>query len=112
LGNNCYFAEGTLDGRWYGYIAPRALPQPGHCELYFILVTHKGAGGPEGEADAREFAKNVLATEMEVGAQDLPILQTLKFRPGYLMAADRQVAKFFDYLRRFPRAHPSGPFIR
>ena len=53
-----------------------------------------------GELDRlREFVERLLA-------EDAPVLDTIRFRPGVLVAADRHLARFFQYVRKFPRAAP------
>ena len=49
--------------------------------------------------------------ERTVG-EDIDILNTIKYRPGTLTAGDRTLGKYLQFLRRVPRAHPSGPFIK
>ena len=44
-------------------------------------------------------------------SEDIPILQTIRFQPGTLTQSDKALAKFFQYLRSYPRAHPSAEFI-
>jgi nitrite reductase/ring-hydroxylating ferredoxin subunit len=39
-------------------------------------------------------------------AEDAPVLDTIRFRPRVLVASDRHLARFFKYVREFPRAHP------
>ncbi|HYB43982.1 MAG TPA: Rieske 2Fe-2S domain-containing protein [Candidatus Methylomirabilis sp.] len=41
-------------------------------------------------------------------AEDAPVLDTIRFRPGVLVASDRHLARFFEYVREFPRAVPPG----
>ena len=41
-------------------------------------------------------------------AEDAPVLDTIRFRPGTLVASDRHLARFFKYVRDFPRAVPLG----
>jgi nitrite reductase/ring-hydroxylating ferredoxin subunit len=41
-------------------------------------------------------------------AEDAPVLDTIRFRPGVLVASDRHLARFFKYVREFPRAVPPG----
>ena len=38
-------------------------------------------------------------------------LPTMRFRPGTLTKSDRTLARYFQFLRGYPRAHPSRPFI-
>lgn len=39
-------------------------------------------------------------------AEDAPVLDTIRFRPGVLVASDRHLARFFKYVREFPRSAP------
>jgi nitrite reductase/ring-hydroxylating ferredoxin subunit len=39
-------------------------------------------------------------------AEDAPVLDTIRFRPRLLVASDRHLARFFKYVREFPRAVP------
>lgn len=49
--------------------------------------------------DLRGFVQRLLA-------EDAPVLDTIRFRPRVLVASDRHLARFFKYVREFPRAHP------
>ena len=35
-----------------------------------------------------------------------PVLDTIRFRPRVLVSSDRHLARFFKYVREFPRARP------
>ena len=41
-------------------------------------------------------------------AEDEPILNTMRFRQGVLVAADRHLSRYFKYVSEFPRAEPPG----
>jgi len=43
---------------------------------------------------------------------DMMNMQTIHFRPGTLTRSDLTLGRFFDYMRKFLRAHPSMEFIR
>ena len=49
--------------------------------------------------DLRGFVQRLLA-------EDAPVLDTIRFRPRVVVASDRHLARFFKYVREFPRAHP------
>ena len=49
--------------------------------------------------DLRGFVQRILA-------EDAPVLDTIRFRPRVLVASDRHLARFFKYVREFPRALP------
>jgi hypothetical protein len=54
----------------------------------------------------------MMELERRVVSEDVPVLNTIHFRPGALTASDRTLKRFLDYLVRYPRAHPSQDFIR
>ena len=72
--------------------------------FYAFGVRDTGAGRP-GLADRldtlRGFVQRLLA-------EDAPVLDTIRFRPHVLVASDRHLARFFKYVREFPRAVPPG----
>ena len=49
--------------------------------------------------DLRGFVQRLIG-------EDAPVLDTIRFRPRVLVASDRHLARFFKYVREFPRAHP------
>jgi len=66
--------------------------------VYGVLKSEPHA--TTGELDRlRGFVERLLA-------EDAPVLDTIRFRPGVLVAADRHLARFFQYVRKFPRAAP------
>ena len=44
-------------------------------------------------------------------AEDKPILDSIHHKVGYLTKDDASLAKYFNFLRKYPRAHPSRDFI-
>ncbi len=42
----------------------------------------------------------------KLNADDAPVLETIRFRRGVLVAADRHLARFLKYVDAFPRARP------
>jgi nitrite reductase/ring-hydroxylating ferredoxin subunit len=72
--------------------------------FYAFGVRDNGAGaaGLAGRLDTlRGFVQRLLA-------EDAPVLDTIRFRPRVLVASDRHLARFFKYVREFPRAVPPG----
>ena len=43
--------------------------------------------------------------------EDVGVFTTMRFEPGNLTRSDRVLGRFFEYLRAYPRAHPSAPWI-
>ena len=39
-------------------------------------------------------------------AEDEPVLNTMRFRKGVLVASDRHLARYFKYVSEFPRGAP------
>jgi hypothetical protein len=39
-------------------------------------------------------------------------MNTIHYRPGHLTKVDKSLARFLNYVRTYPRAHPSADFIR
>ena len=62
-------------------------------------------GGRGRDAVAEKLA-SVGRLVRQLIAEDAPVLDTIRFRPGVLVASDRHLARFFQYVRRFPRAQP------
>lgn len=71
---------------------------------YGVRPDH-GDGGPEAVpgrlATLRGFVERLIG-------EDAPVLDTIRFRPRTLVASDRHLARFFKYVRQFPRAIPLG----
>lgn len=42
--------------------------------------------------------------------EDTPIMNTIRFREGVLLEADRELALFLDHVRRFPKANPLADY--
>jgi hypothetical protein len=108
-GTTVFSQKGTLNGRWYGYIAGIGMPQPGQSRVFTIEILRRDDGPPEGTQAMLEF---LHAFETGILDQDLPIMKGAHFRPGVLSSGDKALARFFEYVRAFPRAHPSAEFIR
>lgn len=112
FGTNIFFRSGLMNGRYIGSMTPCALIRPGHCEIYLLQVTTRGDGSDRASREAEDFLEKSIALSRAIIAEDEPILRHIKFSPGYLTRSDRQLGRFFDHLRRYPRAHPSADYIK
>ena len=108
FGTSIYWQHGELGGRWFGFVAPMGLPQPGHSRLFFAIAVEDDPSDPEG---TQAFLDGMYDLEVGIATEDLPILERARFKPGTMSASDRSLTRFFRYLREFPRAHPSKEFI-
>ncbi len=107
-GTTIFYQSSVFDGRWFGFLAPFGLPRPGRTKTYMIVAARKA----DGDAEANEtFLNFALDLEKKVVREDVPIMQTIHFKPGTLTRSDKALAKFLQYLRDYPRAHPSAEFI-
>lgn len=103
-GTSLYWQHGELGGRWFGFVAPMGLPRPGLSRLFFAVAVEDDPADPEG---TRAFLDAMYDLEVGVATEDLPIVERARFRPGTLTKSDRTLARFLQYLRDYPRAHPS-----
>jgi nitrite reductase/ring-hydroxylating ferredoxin subunit len=111
-GTTLYWQEGMFGDFWLGAMVGFAIPAPGQHRLFAIVAVEKGDGSPQAEALQEErFARAEHLMYRTVG-EDHDILDTIRYRPGALTKGDTSLARYLDILRKFPRAHPSGPFIR
>jgi hypothetical protein len=72
--------------------------------FYAFGVRDEGTGraGVAARLDRlRDFVQRLLA-------EDAPVLDTIRFQPRTLVASDRHLARFFKFVRQFPRAAPPG----
>jgi len=70
--------------------------------FYAYGVRHEGRGR-DAVADKLETVGRLVR---QLIAEDAPVLDTIRFRPRVLVASDRHLARFFKYVREFPRAQP------
>ncbi len=108
FGTNIYWQDGYVNGRWFGFVAPMGLPRPGQSHLFFAVAVAQDDADPEG---ARAFLDAMYDMEVGIATEDLPIIERARFRPGTLTKSDRTLGRFIQYLRDYPRAHPSADFI-
>src|SRR4029453_10433590 len=76
-----------------------------HIEYRIESSAFVREGRRGGDAVAEKLA-SVGRLVRQLIAEDAPVLDTIRFRPGVLVASDRHLARFFQYVRRFPRAQP------
>lgn len=86
-------------------------PVPGGCRGFNIQATAKSDGTPEGDAKVEQILFMSHAVMIQLQDEDMPIMDTIRFREDVLIEADRALGKFFRYVRDFPRAHPGDGYI-
>lgn len=103
-GTSIFYRWGQYGSYWRGGITGFGLPRPGWHEIYSFQAV---LAGP----DARANLDDVIAVSRRTVGEDRDILNTIHYRQGLLTAGDVTLSRFLNYVRRFPRAHPSAPFI-
>src|SRR5262245_58904074 len=75
----------------------------GHTMGFYVYGVRDPGRGPD---DVGERLEGLGQLVRRLLAEDAPVLDTIRFRPGVLVASDRHLARFFKYVREFPRAAP------
>jgi hypothetical protein len=88
-----------------------SIVRPGKLRIWNVYATTMGDGSPAALAEADAFIESVVELSRKVIGEDEPILRSIRFAHGHLTRSDKALAKFLDYLRAYPRAHPSAQFI-
>jgi nitrite reductase/ring-hydroxylating ferredoxin subunit len=110
FGSSTFFQQGTVDGWWLGVAAGFSLPRPGtHHVFLSIAVRNVDLDGGKTVRERLDYGKFLLA---RTALEDKPILDSIHHKVGHLTKADSALAKYFDFLRDYPRAHPARDFIR
>lgn len=105
-GTSTFLQQGMLDGWWLGIFAGFSLPRPGQHRAFTTVCVLKS------DPKAAEHLAYVRAFLEEITHEDREILNTIHPRVGKLVRLDKQLGQYFDFLRAYPRAHPSADFIR
>src|SRR5690606_38325878 len=111
-GTSLFWQEGPYGGIWIGGMVGFGLPEPGKHEVFAILALKKGDGS---DADLKQIQEHFAVAEnlmYRTVYEDKDILNTIHYRPGALTKGDTTLHRYLEFLRNYPRAHPSGPFIR
>ncbi|HUH83338.1 MAG TPA: Rieske (2Fe-2S) protein [Stellaceae bacterium] len=70
---------------------------PRRSMSYYVVGVSPGAGAEQRLAAVKAFTIRLIE-------EDAPILNTIRFRKGTLVASDRSLARFFKYVEDFPVA--------
>jgi phenylpropionate dioxygenase-like ring-hydroxylating dioxygenase large terminal subunit len=104
-GTGFFWRTGSYGNFWCAAVTGFGLPRPGMHQVFGAFMVLKGE-------EATERLATMRGITMRTIGEDEAVLDTVRYRPGILTAADRTLAKYLQIVRTFPRAHPSGPFIR
>ena len=82
-------------------------PVDQHRSRSFNVVGVKWAGDGEAARQAVKAALRELCGFVDgLLTEDEPVLNTMRFRKGALVASDRHLARYFKYVSEFPCAAP------
>ena len=110
-GTNIVQLETIINNMWTGGTASLVSLGPDSCEAYGINAVKK-ADVPEQTPEAyQQVLDGLKAMNMQVMAEDQSVYQNIRFVQGALLECDRELSKYFDYLRAYPRANPGRDFI-
>ena len=104
LGTSVFYRWGQYGDYWRAGITGFGLPRPGWHEVYSFQAVLDGPG-------AKECLEDVIRVSRRTVGEDKDILNTVHYRQGTLTGGDLTLGRFLNYVRRYPRAHPSAPFI-
>jgi hypothetical protein len=111
-GTSLYWQEGPYGESWLGGMVGFALPEPGKHQVFAVLALKKGGDTPAERERLKQSFEIAEGLMYRTVYEDKDILNTIHYRPGALTKGDRTLARYVDFLRRYPRAHPSAAFIR
>jgi len=111
-GTSLWHNHGTFNGRWHMMMSALGIPKPGTSCHFYVFAVHKGDGSTEQAAEALSFHDELRGMWERMLDEDDPILKMQHYRPGLLTQADAALSRFLQYVKEYPRAHPSREFLR
>jgi phenylpropionate dioxygenase-like ring-hydroxylating dioxygenase large terminal subunit len=104
-GTSFFWRTGTYDGWWCAAVTGFGIPYPGVHTVFGAYIVLRGDGEEQRLNKMKEISERTIG-------EDKDLLNTIHYRAGFMTQADRSLSKYLSIVRDFPRAHPSGPFIR
>lgn len=108
FGTNAFYLSGTMAGRPV-HTMFCALPVPGNASKTWHITAAARAGTTPEQNQA--WLRNAAAFFDNLLVEDMPIMTSIRFCEDTLTASDQALKRYLEYLRRYPRAHPSADFI-
>jgi len=110
-GTNIVQLETIINDMWTGGTASLVSLGPNSCEAYGINAVKKADVPGQSPEACQRVLDGLKAMNMQIMAEDQSVYQNIRFVQGALLEVDRELARYFDYLRRYPRANPGREFI-
>ena len=111
-GTNMTWVEATIDGSTAQLLIGLGIPRTGETEIYTVVAAERHDSSDAAGATADAVLDQLGSVFGLMGAEDNPILGSAHFMPGAMTVTDRQLVHFLQYVRNYPRQHPSADFIR
>jgi len=110
-GTNIVLLETIINNMWTGGMASLVSLGPNSCEAYGINAVRKADVPGQSPEACQRVLDSLKAMNLQIMAEDQSVYQNIRFVQGTLLEVDRELARYFDYLRRYPRANPGREFI-
>jgi phenylpropionate dioxygenase-like ring-hydroxylating dioxygenase large terminal subunit len=104
-GTTIFYRYGTHIDFYRASIVAFGVPRPGQLVAYSVNGVRKGPR----QQEHLDLANSISARTLN---EDKHIMDTIHYRPGHLTKDDKSLSRFLNYVRKYPRAHPSANFIR
>jgi phenylpropionate dioxygenase-like ring-hydroxylating dioxygenase large terminal subunit len=104
-GTNTIALAGRLNGMAILSMATGTPTPDGHTHGWSVTATPRAEGN---DAEREQRLQIGEAFFRRLIQEDEPILKTIHFHDGLLIDADRALARFLQYVRRFPTARPAA----
>lgn len=103
-GTNVFAQHLRIMGRDMFMLFCSAPIDKGHRRSFFVIGVRKDGA----TAEQRETLVGMRSLVERLLGEDEPVLDSMRFRRGVLVASDRHLARYFRYVSEFPRAEPPG----
>jgi len=104
-GTNTIALAGRLNGMAILSMATGTPTPDGRTHGWSVTATPKAEGSDAEREQRLQIGEAFFKRLIE---EDTPIMQTIRFHDGLLIDADRALARFLQYVRRFPTARPAA----
>jgi len=102
-GTNTIALAGRLNGMAILSMATGTPTPDGRTHGWSVTATPKSEGNDDERAARLQIGEEFFRRLIQ---EDEPIMKTIRFHDGLLIDADRALARFLQYVRRFPTARP------
>ena len=106
-GTNTIALSGKLNGMSILSMATGTPTPDGRTHGWSVTATPRTEGNEQEREQKIQMGQAFFHRLIE---EDQPIMSTIKMREGLLIDADRALARFFQYVKRFPTARPAARF--